>query len=174
MGIDNFISNFKGGARANRFRIIITWPGIVGAPNVADEIVVHSASLPASNRGVVQAPYMGLMIPIPGDTTYDDWTIMVLNDTTFSHRNAFERWEQKILSAEGNVQAASDYRQMVTTITIQQLDRQDNVIKTVLLHNAWPHNVGQIDLGYQNNDQIEEYNVSLHYTHWTSADTPTT
>lgn len=174
MGIDTFISAFQGGARSNRFKVIITWPGIVGAPNVRDEIVVSGAALPASFVGTIQAPYMGRQIPIPGDRTFEDWTINVQNDVSFSHRNAFERWSNKILSHSGNTQEASNYKDLVTNITVHQLDRDDNIIKSFVLKNAWPTNIGQIDLSYDANDQIEVYPVTFSYTFWESLQTPTT
>lgn len=173
MSVDTFISQFAGGARANRFRVTITWPGAVGSPNVADEIVVHAAQLPSSTLGVVQVPYMGRMFPLPGDRTFEDWTVTVLNDISFSHRNKFESWSNLILSHQGNVQTIPNYAGMVANITVQQLDRKDNVIKTFTLRNAWPVHVSAIDVGYQNNDQVEEFTVSFAYTDWASADTTT-
>lgn len=173
MGIDNFISNFKGGARANRFRVTITWPGLVGTPAVRDEIVVSAAALPSSVLGVVIVPYLGRQIPIPGDRTFEDWTITILNDVTFSHRNALERWSNLILSHEGNIQGSASYRDLVTTIDVVQLDRDDKVIKSFKLLNAFPTNISQIDVGYDQNDTIETYSTTFSYTHWTSPNSPT-
>lgn len=172
MGIDTFIANFQNGARANRFRVAINWPGLVGTPNVRDDIVVSAAALPSSIVGVVQVPYMGRQIPIPGDRTFEDWTITILNDTSFSHRNAFERWSNAILSHRGNIQASPSYRDFVTNISVVQLDRADTIIKTFTLRNAWPTNITQIDLGYDQNDTIETYTVTFAYTDWDSPNSP--
>lgn len=171
--INDFIASFKGGARANRFRIGITWPGLVGTPNVTDEIIVHAGSMPESQLGVVQVPYKGRQIPVPGDRTFAAWTITCLNDTTFSHRNSFERWSNLILSHESNVQSTSSYRDYVCTIDVVQLDRDDTILKSIKLLNAFPTNISQVDLGYNNNDTIEEYTVTFDYTHWTSDNSPT-
>lgn len=173
MGIENFISNFKGGARANRFRVTITWPGLVGTPSVRDEIVVSAAQLPASTIGVIQVPYLGRQIPIPGDRTFEDWTITLLNDTTFSHRNALERWSNLMLSHEGNVQSGASYRDLVTVIDVVQLDRDDKVIKSFKLHNAFPTNITPIDVSYDANDSVETYSTTFSYSHWTSPNSPT-
>ena len=174
MSIDDFVSNFTGGgARANRFAVAITWPGLVTAPNVRDNIVVSAASLPSSIMGVTHVPYMGRQIPIPGDRTFEDWTITVQNDISFSHRNAFESWSNMILSHDANVQAAPTYQTMVTNIVVNQLDRQDNIIKTFTLRNAWPTNISQIDLSYAENDTVETYTVTFAYTDWQSPQTPT-
>lgn len=168
MSINDFISNFRGGARPNRFRVQITWPGLVGAPDVRDEIVVSAAGHPASVVGIVPAAYQGRQIPIPGDRTFEDWTITVVNDKSFSHRNAFERWSNLINSHEGNIQGADSFRNLVGTLDVVQLDRDDSVLKTYKLFNAWPNNIAQIDLGYDQNDVLEQYTVTFSYSHWGS------
>ena len=168
-GINDFIASFKGGARPNRFRVQITWPGLVGTPNVRDEIVVSAAQHPSSQVGVVQAPYQGRFIPLPGDRTFEDWTINVLNDKSFSHRNAFERWSNLINSHEGNIQGTDDYRNLVGTVDVVQLDREDVILKTYKLFNAWPSIVAPIELGYDQNDVLSQYSVTFSYSHWQSA-----
>jgi hypothetical protein len=171
--LNDFISNFKGGARPNRFRVQITWPGLVGTPNVRDEIVVTAAQMPASVMGIIQVPYKGRQIPLPGDRTFEDWTITVVNDITFSHRNAFERWSNLINAHEANVAGTDNYRNLLGTMDVVHLDRNDKVIKTIKLFNAWPSNISAIDLGYDQNDVLEQYQVTLSYSHWGSGNSPT-
>src|ERR1035437_39168 len=171
MGIESFISNFAGGARANRFAVSIIWPAGVTNPGIPDSIVVSAAQLPACVMGVAHAPYMGRAIPIPGDRTFEDWTITVLNDTTFAHRNAFETWSNLILMNRANIQGTPDYRSITTTLTVNQLDRQDNIIKTFQILNAWPTIVTAIDLAYDQNDTIETYSVTFAYASWQSNTT---
>lgn len=174
MAIQDFIQNFNTGSRANRFKIQITWPSGVTAPNVADYIVCSAAQLPSSIIGVASVPFFGRQIPVPGDRQFEDWTVTVQNDVSFSHRNAFESWSNQILSHESNVQAFANYAAMTANILVQQLDRQDKVIKTFTLQNAWPNHVSQIDLDYGNDNVVETFTVTFSYVLWASADTPTT
>lgn len=168
MSINDFISNFKDGARANRFRVQITWPALVGTPNKRDDLVIESAQLPSSVMGIVQVPYMGRQIPIPGDRTFEDWTMNVKNHIEFSHRNAFERWSGLINAHEGNVQETENIRDLVSVIDVSQLDRGNNVVKTYKLYNCWPNNIAPIEVGYDQNDTIEMYAVTWSYSHWSS------
>lgn len=172
--INDFIASFRGGARPNRFDVIITWPALVGTPNVRDKIVVSAAQLPASSVGVVNVPYKGRQIPVPGDRVFEPWTITVLNDLSFSHRNAFERWLNSINAHQENLQQTASYRDFVTTIDVVQLDRDDSVLKTIKLNNAFPSAVSAIELGYEQNDQVETYTVTFSYSDWESASVPTT
>jgi len=170
MGLDKFIGNFRGGARANRFKVELNYP--VAGPNIEDYIVVAAAQLPASIMGVAHAQFMGRFIPIPGDRTFDDWTITVLNDTTFSHRNAFERWSEAILANQQNFQGTANYRSMTAPLNVHQLDRQGNRIKSFTLWHAWPTVISAIDLAYDQNDAIETYSVTFAYAHWSSDTSP--
>jgi len=169
--ITDFISSFRGGARPNRFKVIITWPGVAGTPNVRDEFVVTAAQLPASVIAPVIVPYKGRQIPVPGDRIFEDWTITVLNDVSFSHRNSFERWINAINGHRSNVSATSNYKDLLATIDVIQLDRDDATLKTVRIFNAFPTNLTPIDLGYDQNDVLELYTVTFSMSHWESTTT---
>jgi hypothetical protein len=166
MGIENFVSNFQGGARPNRFRVILTWPAAVGTPNVRDEIVIQAAGLPASTIGIVQVPYMGRTIPIPGDPTFEDWNITVVNDRSFSHRNAFERWHELMIGRETNVQTPASFKDLLVNADVFQLDRDDKILKSYKFYHMFPTLVSQIDVDYNNNDQLELFNVTFSFAYW--------
>ena len=161
------MGQFRGGTRPNRFRVILTYPGLVGSPNVQDEIVVTAASIPESTIGRIDVPYMGRTIPLPGTRQFPDWTISVTNDTTFSHRNAFEKWLNALNAHEGNTQATLDTRALMATLDVAQLDlNSDNVLKNYKFYNAFPTNLSPIDLSYSNNDQLSSFSVTFAYSHW--------
>lgn len=169
--INSFIASFRGGARPNRFKVIITWPTIAGTPNIQDEFVVTAAQLPASVISPVIVPYKGRQIPVPGDRIFEEWTATILNDVTFSHRNAFERWLNAINSHQGNISGSSNYKDMLGTIDVIQLDRDDATLKSVRIYNAFPTNLTPIDLGYDQNDIMEIYTVTFSMSHWESTTT---
>jgi len=171
MSIDTFIANFAGGARPNRYRVIITYPAAVGSPNIRDEIVCRAASLPSSTVGMIPVPYMGRTIPVPGDRIFEDWTATFFNDISMSHRNIFERWSNLINAHEGNIQGTPSYKDLLATIDVSQLDRQDNVIKTVRVLNAFPITVTPVDFAYDANDIVSEFTVSFAYSHWEDVNT---
>lgn len=108
------------------------------------------------------------MIKVPGDRVFDPWVMTVRNDIDFSHRNVFERWHNLINSLEGNLQGTDDYRNIYGTIDVLQLGENDRVLKTYKLINAFPINVSQIELAYDQNDSIEEFTVDIAYTYFTT------
>lgn len=52
-----------------------------------------------------------------------------------------------------------------------QLDRENNPIKSYLFEGIWPTQLGEIQLGFDQNDMIEEFTVTLAVNYWTSNTT---
>ena len=170
VNINNFVSGFKGGARNDKFRVIVTYPAVAGTPNVQDYLRITTASLPGSTVPNAQVFFMGRAIPLLGDRQNEPFSMTILNDTDFSHRSCFERWLNAVNAHEGNVQTGT-YQSLLGTIQIDQLDRDDSVLKTVVLHNVFVDMLSNIDLDYGAIDQAEIYSCSFAYTHWTSDTT---
>lgn len=165
-GISDFLSALRGGgARPNRFEVIVNFPAFAGG---SDEIrqtafLVQSTSLPGSNLGVIEQPFRGRQLKIPGDRTFDTWEATFVNDIDFGLHDAFERWHNAINAYNSNTgfQAPDD---SMSTVSVFQLDNQDNRIKEKTLRLAWPSNVGPIELDQSSNDVIETFTVTFQYS----------
>ena len=170
--IDDFKANLiGGGARSNQFRVTITAPtGIaIGLDVRRTSFLVRSSNLPAMSLGEIQIPFRGRMIYIAGDRTFDDqWTTTFFNDTDFMIRNAMERWSNGIndLADNTGVIAPADYQ---TDLTVEQLDRDDAVLKSYIFRSAWPLSVSSIDLTSDNATAIEEFSVTWRYQHFEAS-----
>lgn len=170
--IDDFKANLiGGGARANQFRVTITPPpGIaIGLDVRKTSFLVRSSNLPAQTLGEITVPFRGRNIYIAGDRTFDDtWTTTFLNDTDFMVRNAMERWSNGIndLADNTGVIAPADYQ---TDLTVEQLDRDDTVLKTYIFRSAWPTTIGLIELSNEQADAIETFDVSWRYQHFEAS-----
>ena len=171
--IDDFKANLiGGGARSNQFRVTITPPtGIaIGLDVRRTSFLVRASNLPGQVLNPIAIPFRGRQIYIAGDRTFDDpWNVTFMNDTDFMIRNAIERWMNGIndLADATGVTAPSDYQ---TDLQVDQLDRDDTVLKTYVFRNAWPVSVGQIDLSNEHNDVIEQFDVTWRYQHFEASD----
>jgi|TARA_Y100000004_G_scaffold194910_1_gene260681 hypothetical protein len=170
--IDDFKANLiGGGARANQFRVLITPPsGIeIGLDVRRTSFLVRASNLPAHTTAEIAVPFRGRNIYIAGDRTFDDaWTVTFMNDTDFMIRNAMERWSNGIndfANATG-VTTPSEYQ---TDLFVEQLDRDDTILKTYIFRNAWPTSVGQIDLSSEQADAIETFDVTWRYQHFEAS-----
>ena len=65
--------------------------------------LVKAAQLPASTIGLIEVPYRGRKIKVPGDRTFAEWTITVLADGDFDLRNKFEAWSNRIQTHRSNI-----------------------------------------------------------------------
>ena len=169
--INDFISNFVGGARPSKFRAIINYPSVVTRPAVQDYIVCHNAILPSSTVSPTQVFFQGRAIPIPGDRQNEPMSLTFVNDTTFAHKFAFEEWLNAINAHQANIQASANYQDLVGTVQVQQLDRDDTVLATYNFINCFPDTMSQIDLDYSQQDVVEQFTVTFAYAYWSNSST---
>ena len=168
MGVDNFKKNFDGGTRPNRF-VVTGEIGGDGSTTPINNLYVKAASMPSSTMGIIQVPFRGRVIKLPGDRAYPEWTITLLDETSDDFRTKFEAWNEAFNSHAENIsgdQAGGldlTDTNLFTNWTVAQLDMQGNVIRSTTLHNCWPVEVGAVDLTYDAADTLTEYSITLSY-----------
>ena len=147
--VNTFINSLQGGgARANQFEVSFT------ALGNNFKFLCRSAQIPALTIGEVTVPFRGRFVYVPGDRTYDPWTVTVMNDRSYAIRSTLEAWMndlQDIGSATtSSASGAAVYRQ----VNVTQMDRNDNRIRTYTLYDAWPTALDAIDLAFDTNDAV--------------------
>jgi hypothetical protein len=166
------ISDFKaklagGGARNNQFKVTMPFPGYAQVGGEIEDLafLCTSTSIPAMTIGNVNVPFRGRVIKIAGDRTFASWSINVLNDTNFKLRNAFERWQNGINNMTDNEGLSNpvDYQ---VDVFVDQLDRNGNTLKSYTLRGAYPTSIGTIELNYETNDAIEDFDVTFEYQYF--------
>ena len=166
--IDDFKANLiGGGARANQFRVTITPPsGIaIGLDVRRMSFLVTTAQLPASTLGEIAVPFRGRNIYVSGDRAAPEtWDMTVYNDTDFMIRNAMENWSNGINDFANNT-GLTNPADFQTDLQVEQLDRDDTILKTYILRNCFPTNIAEITLDMSSNDAIETFGVTWKYTH---------
>jgi hypothetical protein len=165
-----------GGARANQFRVELTFPSFVAAGTLAGakaQFLCRSASLPASTVNPIPVPFRGKQVKVAGERQYSDWSVQIYNDTDFLIRNAFEQWSNGIANHTqvGGLVTPAQYQ---SDMTVNQLDRNGLVLKSYKIVNAWPVNIGEIQLDYAQDGQIEEFPVQFTFDYWIALDGTTT
>lgn len=182
------ISAFKskligGGARPNLFEVAVTFPnpvnlGIQGdGTGVFDSdrfrFMCKAAALPPSNVSPIDVPFRGRVLKVAGDRTFESWTVTIINDEDFNQRRAFEAWMQNIAQYENHsgMTNPSDYMGQATVYQLGRTastrqgpsdsNQTSNIIAQYRFVDIFPTSVGQIDLSYENTDQIEEFPVEF-------------
>ena len=116
--------------------------------------------------GEIPVPFRGRNIYVSGDRPAPEtWTVTFMNDTDFMIRNAMERWQNGINDYANNtgVIAPSDYQ---TDLTVDQLDRDDSVLKSYIFRAAYPLTITEIALSNAEATEIETFDVTWRYQHF--------
>lgn len=167
MSITVFKAKLKGGgSRGNQFRVSLNFPAFVtGGIDVANsaQFLCEAASLPGQQISVTQLMYRGRQVKIAGERNFDNWNITVLNDTDFSVHNAFEGWMQVINNKQENSGLINPLA-YTANVSVEQLDRNGNLLKKYTFVDAWPTAISPIGLDWGQNDQVERFNVEFAYS----------
>ena len=178
------LTSFKGkigyGIRPNLFMVQVT--NLEENLNESDKVngsdadftfLCRSAGIPASTIGTVEVPFRGRVIKLPGDRTFESWTITVMADESMEVRGYFEKWMEKLNKHENGAGYTADF---ASTLKVSQLARgtstsdalkdPHSIVRSYDFYNAFPTNIAQIDLSYDNNNTIAEYTVEFQYDWW--------
>jgi hypothetical protein len=171
MALAEFKSQFLGGARPSLFTVNMVWPTGVESSGAGEKFSFDAkvAQIPGSTVNPIMVPYQGRNIKIAGDREFQPITFTIINDVDWIVRSSFEKWMNLMNRHADNVGATlpGDYQ---ATFSISQLDRTGAVIATYVFEGGFPIEVGTIELGYEQVDQIEEFTVTMDYQWWTRAE----
>ena len=171
------INDFKaklagGGARANQFKVTMPFPGYAQVGGEIEDLafLCRATVIPAMTVGNINVPFRGRQIKIAGDRTFEDWNVTVINDTDFKLRNAFERWQNGINNMTDNEGLTNPVDYQVDAF-VDHLDRNGSTIKSYTLRGLYPVSVGSIELNYETNDVLEEFQTTFAYQYFESNTT---
>ena len=182
--IIDFKSKLNGGVRPNLYQVDIDFPTRAIGRLTADKArlmgetryLCRSTSLPTHSQGLIEVPFRGRFLKIPGDRTFEAWTATFYNTSDFNLRAAFENWINISNQTDENIGVVGGLDALFTDVTIRQLSKdsaggKNSVLRTYRLVDAWPTSVGAINVAYDSNDALEEFDVELQYQ-YLDADAP--
>lgn len=173
--INNFRANLTGqGARPNLFEVTIPFPGAVNPGEAGQKItfMCKGAQIPGADIGLVEVPYFGRNIKLAGNRTFAEWTTTVINDEDFAVHAGLTNWMNAINTHAGNERqiTGTDYQVDAQVIHYK---KDGDIAKEISIINCWPSSVAAIELGWDQNDAIEEFAVTWQYDYWEITDATT-
>ena len=196
MAATKTLSNFKsrlagGGARPNLFEV--TLPAFPGAAedfwgegenesNTKMAFLCKAAQLPASTVAEIPVAFRGRQLKVAGERTFDPWTVTIINDEDFGLRTSFEAWMNK-LSKLNDATGVTNPTSYMTNAYVKQLGRgkerfatenvggESSVLRTYKFYDIWPTNVSAIQLSYDTEGTIEEFDVTFAVQYFTIGET---
>jgi hypothetical protein len=177
ISLEEFKNNLRQLARPNRFRVVCCPPSIfdedmgntiTGDSDAFENLIYHikTGQIPGRNIGEHQMKFGGMTLNLPGDTTFEDLTITVLNPMDWEFRSFFENWQSLILDVRNNGRYYADEILKDAYVDIEQLDNEGEILVTYRYHSAYPKNISQIDLSMDTNDSVEEFTVTFGFSYW--------
>jgi len=159
MSISQFVSKFNAGARTNLFRVEIPFLG-------RDlEFFCKGASFPGHTIDKIPIYYQNNKFHIAGDMDFTDWTITVINDKTFFIRDNIEQWSE-IIKSKFATYGATDIKEYMKDCVVYQLDEREREVRGYRLYHAWPIEISPIELGYDTENNVEEYTITFSYAYY--------
>ena len=162
--INTFRQKLNGGSKANLFRIEIEPDTIIDNVDLSNlSILCKSGAIPAFTLGIIEVPFRGRRIKIPGDRTYADWTATFVNDDNQQTRKAFDNWMNTIVDVNGENALRTGTGTYRCKIVVNQLRPDGNTSRIYELYDAFPTDVSAIDLSYDTTDAVQEFTVTFQY-----------
>jgi hypothetical protein len=158
------------GARPNLFHCALTFPALAGGGAAQSKYTffARAASLPGDTVNQVPVYYFGREFKVPGNRTFPEWTVTILNDEDFVIRDAFEKWMSGLNSHVGNLRHPSFENSTGYSQDgyVYHHGKVGDIIKGVKLIGMFPTDISPIELDHGTNDTIEEYSVTFAYQWW--------
>tara|TARA_Y100001973_G_scaffold106622_1_gene185901 strand:- start:1938 stop:2537 length:600 start_codon:yes stop_codon:yes gene_type:complete len=176
MNANEFRQNLKyGGARANKFDVGIAFPSYVPGGVIAGNQIrfrAKATQAPGMTIGTIEVPYQGRTIKIAGDRVFEEWNVTVINDEDYAIRNAFEAWQNGISQIDfdtdgeriAEIEGINDY--VADVVVRQRTKKSGSVSKQYLMKNAFPTAIGPIELSWDSQDTIEEFDVTFAFDYF--------
>lgn len=185
--IRDFLNNFKGGTRVNRFRV----SSANGVPIVGNDVYdvhIRATALPELNIIPVPIGFRGKVVKIPSTRAFAPWSFTVMDDAknadgsqdgNLHHKfmdwsNSFSPVGEKL--GIDTLQKASGFSTASSPAwKIEHLDAKPSesgipsILKSFTLAGCWPIQVGPLQLDMSVDNQLSFFNVTLAYTHITTG-----
>jgi hypothetical protein len=171
--ISTFVNNMTfDGARPNLFDVTFQ----AQSENVGDNFTLRaeSTSLPGSSIGTASAYFFGREAKFAGNRRFDNWTVQILvdeQDYKSGPRFFLESWMNKLNGHVANVRDSAkitpnDY-QKDGYVRHYSKDGK-GILAEYKMVQCFPVDISPINLGWDQNDQIERFSVTFAMQWWES------
>lgn len=171
------ITAFRGAVRSglvrqHKWQVQVNFPDYAGSNDAVRQasLLARTTTTPSSTLGVIEVGWGGRTLPVPGDRTFEEFTVGFIGVNDFNVRNAFERWSEAINGSATNtgLTALDDF---MRDIQLDLMDVNDNITKTYILKDAYPTIVSGMDMDSGAMDSYAEFQVTFRYINYESNTT---
>jgi hypothetical protein len=156
------------GARANKYRVNFSVPAAIAtASNLQNvDALCKASNFPSMTIGQIEVFNQGRKLIIPGDTTYTNtWTLSFYNTEDHALRKDMISWMKSADHFQNNSHSGNPAA-LMGELSVEQLDSAGNPTAKYTFHNVFVQEVGELAVGDDQTDTIQEFDVTFSFTDW--------
>jgi len=160
------------GARANKYRVNFSVPAAVPvASNLQNvDALCKASNFPGMSIGQIEVFNQGRKLILPGDTTYTNtWTLSFYNTEDHALRKDMISWMKSADHFQNNSHSGNPAA-LMGELSCEQLDSAGNPTTKYTFHNVFVQEVGELAVGDDQVDTIQEFDVTFSFTDWVVGD----
>lgn len=126
-------------------------------------LLCDQVSLPGLNLMTQEYRTFGEILESPYGVSYGPVTLSMIVDNEASVKYFFDEWANKVF--DRTTRTSGYYDNYTQDVAIALIDKKKNIVYSVMLKEAYPKSISDIQLDYGNHDVIR-LNVTLTYRYW--------
>lgn len=166
LAIDDFVSNLTAGlASPNKYLVSFNNDAGTVVNKQSVSMMCNVSALPGRGIQTVETRHYNNPFKLPYSASYADITFSFISTINLPERRFFEDWQQLVVDPESGL--IGFYNDFKGTVTIEHLEHgTGSVDYSVTLRNAFPIELGEIQLGYSMSNETLISTVTFSYQYW--------
>ena len=165
----------KGGARPSLFQFEVTGAPLTSPSSLTNiKYYCQVSALPPLTVTPIEKMYFGRTVKIPGDIVFGDLSTTIYQTETGTERLGIEKWMDLINGHVSNVSGLEDStadfmgKYSAKGTLTQYAKDGTTTLSTVDFIDMWPQSVSEIALSYDTASDLEQFDVTWSYNHYTT------
>ena len=167
MKLERFKAQMDNLQRPNRYNVSMFGIGAKTGGLSIRGLKCDSATMPGRGFFTQEESEYGPKRAIPHKPQYDQFDCSFYMTNDFEERELIELWQSQINSFQGGNFHSRFHDDYTGIILVEMLDRQDNVNYRCIMTEAFPLQLGVVNVGYENTD-VMKFNAQFRYRYWNS------
>ena len=176
LDLNTFKTNLGVAARPNNFYVTMAVPSLASAIDGGTldgnalniKYLAKATTIPSFTMGIVEIPHIGgRRLKVPGDRIFNEWQVTFIADETMGVHKLMEQWTNYIKRYDfdnNDLTGGTNDTDYYGTVTVTHTDVSGGDLRSYQLDQAFPTEVAQLDMSYDNFDQIAEFSVTFQYS----------
>lgn len=173
----------SGVLHTNKFIVAFVSPPVMQQTAVDGQPVIHTERLIQTRADAVKIPGVALLMTdtarygigpmqkMPHNATFTPNSITFLSDRNGELYKYFYTWMNKIFDFSGTDSVGASYtteykNNYTTDLHVYVYDQMGEQIKDVVMYQAFPESINDINIGWNNNNELMKITVTFSFRDW--------